>query len=383
MTEVAGISTDMDDVLALLGHSAADWLAGPTASARPRGSLGAVRPVDRALRREMAGLGWIGLALPETLGGVGLGASEALVLSEAFGRHAFPEPFIATAVMPEFLLAAAGAGSGADKLAALHMESERWLSMAWQERAGEIGGVGGMPPQTRLEGQRLSGSKCFVPAVEGDTVLLVSALQGNEAVVVAVDAAEPGVAVEPLAAGDGVSLARIRFDRVAIRSEGAFLRGGAADAAVSRALAAGTLASAAHLAGLASACLDKTVAYVNGRRQFGRAIGSFQSVQHRLVDLYTANRLAGASWRHALHAFNSAAPDAQRAVSAAKARCADAALNAGRTAVQLHGAMGFTDEADIGLYLRAAMFHAAWLGNATQHRRRFAAGLAPEALARV
>lgn len=377
------MSTDLDDTLALLGNSAADWLAGPTASARPRGSLGAVRPVDRALRREMAGLGWIGMALPEALGGVGLGLSEALVLTEAFGRHAFPEPFIATAVMPEFLLAAAGAGSGADSLAALHLKAERWLSLAWQERAGEIGGVAAIAPQTRLEGQRLSGSKCFVPAVEGDTVLLVSAKRGDETVIVAVDAAQAGVVVEPRAAGDGGSLAGVRFASAAIRSEGVLLGGCAAEAALARAIEAGTLASAAHLAGLATSCLDKTVTYVSGRRQFGRAIGSFQSVQHRLVDLYTANRLAAASWRHALHAFNSGAPDARRAISAAKARCADAALNAGRTAVQLHGAMGFTDEADIGLYLRAAVFHAAWLGNATQHRRRFVAGLAPEPLAHV
>jgi alkylation response protein AidB-like acyl-CoA dehydrogenase len=373
-------AADPDDLRAMLGQSAADWLAGSTASARPRGSLGTVRPVDRSLRREMAGLGWIGLALPESLGGSGLGLDEALVLTEAFGRHAFPEPFIATAVMPEFLLASAGEGPGAHSLAALHLEAGRWLSLAWQERAGEID----LPPtQTRLDGLRLSGSKCFVPAVEGDTVLLVSAMRGDDMVIVAVDAAEPGVAVEPLAAGDGSSLARIRFDHAAIRNEGVLVSGRAAEAALSRAVAAGTLASAAQLAGLATASLDKTVAYVGARRQFGRAIGSFQSVQHRLVDLYTANRLANASWRHASHAFDSGTPDAHRAISAAKARCADAASQAGRTAVQLHGAMGFTDEADIGLYLRAAMFHAAWLGNATQHRRRFATGLTPETLVHV
>ena len=373
-------TADSDDVLAQLGDSAASWLAARAAGAQARGGLRAVRPVDRALRREMAELGWIGLALPDALGGLGLGSSEALVISEAFGRHAFPEPFIATAVMPEFLLASVGEGEAASSLAALHLKAERWLSLAWQERAGAIGAV---PPQTRLNGQRLSGSKCFVPAVEGDTVLLVSAMRGDETVIVAVDASEPGVLVEPLAAGDGASLARVRFDRAAIRGEGVLLSGRAAEAALARALEAGTLASAVHMAGLAATCLDKTVAYVSQRRQFGRAIGSFQSVQHRLVDLYAAHRLAGASWRHAARAFNADTPGAPRAISAAKARCADAALNAGRTAVQLHGAMGFTNEADIGLYLRAAMFHAAWLGNATQHRRRFASGLAPEPLVHV
>ena len=378
---VIAMSTDSDDVLAMLRDSATDWLAGRAASAREPATLGTPRTVDRALRREMAELGWIGLGLPESLGGVGLGLREALVLCEAFGRHAFPEPFIATAVMPEILLASAVGHPGTRDLASMHLQSARWLTVAWQERAGEIGGSAMAPAQTRLEGRRLSGAKRFVPAVESDTVLLVSAVRGAETVLVAVDAGAHGVAIDTRAAGDGVSLSHVVFDGVDIRVDDVLLSGVAAQQALAGALDAATLASAAQLAGLATTALAKTVDYVAARRQFGRAIGSFQSVQHRLVDLYTANRLAGASWRHAAQALSSGAPEADRAVSAAKARCADAAVQAGRTAIQLHGAMGFTEEADIGQYLRAAVFHAAWLGNPTRHRRRFASGLAAEPLA--
>jgi alkylation response protein AidB-like acyl-CoA dehydrogenase len=379
------MSATVDDVSSMLGQSAADWLSGPTAAARPRGELGTVRPVNRALRREMAALGWIGLALPESIGGVGLGLREALVLCEAFGRHAFPEPYVATVVMPEVLLACAGEHPRVRDMVALQTGGDRWLTLAWQERTGDIGL---QSPQTRLESLQLTGTKCFVPAVEPDTFLLVSASEAGETVLLAVDAGAPGVVVEPAAAADGVSLASVRFESVVVRPDAVLLRGAAADAALARAVAAGTLASAAHLAGLATACVSKTVDYVNGRRQFERVIGSFQTVQHRLVDLYAANRLAGASWRHALQRFEAASTGAEvetarRAISAAKARCADAAVQAGRVAVQLHGAMGFTEEADIGLYLRAALFHAAWLGNATQHRRRFVAGLTPEALVHV
>lgn len=376
------MNTAMDDVSLMLGRSAADWLAGRSASARPRGALGTVRPVNRALRREFAELGWIGLALPESMGGVGLGLREALVLCEAFGRHAFPEPYIATVVMPEAVLASASDHPRINDLVQLQTGGERWLTLAWQEQTGDFSSH---RPQTRLEGLQLTGAKCFVPAVESDTVLLVSATHAGKTVLVAVDACAPGVTLEPVAAGDGVSLARVRFEAAPVSPDAVLLRGLAAQGALMRAVTSGTLASAAHLAGLANACVEKTVNYVNGRRQFDRLIGSFQTVQHRLVDLYTANRLAGASWRHALHTFGAGADlePARLAISAAKARCADAAVEAGRVAVQLHGAMGFTEEADIGLYLRAALFHAAWLGNATQHRRRFVAGLAPEALVDV
>lgn len=386
------MSAEADDVSAMLGQSAADWLGGLGSRRGLQGPLGAVRPVQRSLRADMAGLGWIGLGLPPALGGLGLGLREALVLCDAFGRHAFPEPYVATVVMPEAVLALAAEHPAAGGLATLHRAAARWLTLAWQEQAADDGS---QAPHTRLEGQRLHGAKCFVPAVEADTVLLVSAVQGHETVLVAVDADAPGLTVRPTAAGDGVSLARLRFDGTPVRAGGVLLAGPAARHALARALAAGTLGSAAQLAGLASGCIEKTVAYVNGRRQFERAIGSFQSVQHRLVDLYTAQRLASASWRHALKCFEGGdADDADgkvgdqvatsaatiAAISAAKARCADAAVQAGRLAVQLHGAMGFTEEADIGAYLRAAFFHAAWLGNAGQHRRRFAAGLAPEPL---
>jgi alkylation response protein AidB-like acyl-CoA dehydrogenase len=377
------MSATVDDVSSMLGQSAADWLSGPAASARPPGELGAVRPVNRALRREMAELGWIGLALPESIGGVGLGLREALVLCEAFGRHAFPEPYIATVLMPECLLACACDHPRIEDLVRLHAGGDRWLTLAWQEQAGDCGAL---PPQTLLEGWQLTGTKRFVPAVESDTVLLVSAVQAGETVLVAIDADAPGVIVDPVAAGDGVSLASVRFESAPVHADAVLLSGASAQSALERAVASGTLASAAHLAGLATACVGKTVDHVNGRRQFDRVIGSFQTVQHRLVDLYTANRLAGASWRHALQTFDAASTDleaARLAISAAKARCADAAVQAGRVAVQLHGAMGFTEEADIGLYLRAALFHAAWLGNATQHRRRFVAGLKPEALVHV
>lgn len=110
------------------------------------------------------------------------------------------------------------------------------------------------------------------------------------------------------------------------------------------------------------------------RVQFGRPIGSFQALQHRAVDLYLQQQLASAVLEDGLRELDDApAPEARSAIaSRIKARCSEAGLRIAREAIQIHGAIGFTDEYDAGLYLKRALVLAAWLGNAAQHRRRYA-----------
>jgi alkylation response protein AidB-like acyl-CoA dehydrogenase len=141
------------------------------------------------------------------------------------------------------------------------------------------------------------------------------------------------------------------------------------------ALDASLIAAAALLSGIAAGALSRTVDYVNQRRQFGQPIGAFQSIQHRCADLYVGLQLAGAAWRRAAKLHDESPGDLANAaaISAAKARASDVALAVGRAAIQMHGAIGFTEESDIGLYLRAAMQYSAWLGGAVAHRRRFLA----------
>jgi alkylation response protein AidB-like acyl-CoA dehydrogenase len=132
------------------------------------------------------------------------------------------------------------------------------------------------------------------------------------------------------------------------------------------------LAVSAELLGVMSAALDITLDYVRERRQFDAPIGSFQALQHRLVDLWMRRELSRASLRRAVASFDSGVPARAVAVSAAKARCSDAGILIARQGIQLHGAMGYTDGCDIGLCLKRAVLLAAFLGNATQQRWRFA-----------
>jgi alkylation response protein AidB-like acyl-CoA dehydrogenase len=114
--------------------------------------------------------------------------------------------------------------------------------------------------------------------------------------------------------------------------------------------------------------------YLRTRVQFGKPIGAFQALQHRAVDLHIHGELASAVLEEALAVLDRgpAAPARAAAASRVKARCAEAATRITREAIQFHGAIGFTDEFDAGLYLKRALVLTAWLGGATWHRRRYA-----------
>jgi alkylation response protein AidB-like acyl-CoA dehydrogenase len=349
-----------DDIVAPLLDSAADFLAGRHSPARCKTAVGLAGPVDAAMWRGMAEVGWTALMLPEALGGSGLSLSTAAALCELFGRELVPEPLIAASVMPTAILAAAESALAAQLAGAL-VSGEHLLTLAWQARAGQLDPE---TPCVRLQDGRLSGRSLFVPVADDNAILLVWADAGGAPALAAVRADAMGVARQAQAAGL-TTLSTVSFDGAAILAGKPVLQGAAAETALRAALTAGSVCAAAQLAGLAAGALQKTLDYVGNRVQFGRPIGSFQSIQHRCADLYIATRLSRAAWREA------ACRPSPAAVAAAKARCGDTAFKVGREAVQLHGAMGFTEEADIGLYLRAALHFSSWLGAPALQRRRF------------
>ena len=136
----------------------------------------------------------------------------------------------------------------------------------------------------------------------------------------------------------------------------------------------GRAIAAAELCGVMSRALEMTLDYLKTRVQFGKPIGSFQALQHRAVDLHIQKELSSAVLDEALAELDRGpdAPARAAIASRVKARCSDAALRITRETIQLHGGIGFTDEHDIGLYLKRALTVAAWLGNASAHRRRYA-----------
>jgi alkylation response protein AidB-like acyl-CoA dehydrogenase len=368
-------ANESDEVMQMLMDSADAFLADRHQLKRLRiGNSTPASAVDLSVWQTMVELGWLGLRVPEELSGAGLELRYTAALCEAFGMALLPEPFIAYGVMPAGFLAHCPAGAIRNQMLADFLSGQSRFSLAWQEAPGQLAP---WPIVARRDASgRLSGSKIFVPCSLPRTSFLVSVVDGDTPAVLALPADAEGLQIEPFRMGDGSLAGKLSLDGVVWKAE-ALVRGDAAVAALQAALDEATIALAAQLAGLAEGALALSLNYLKTRTQFGRPIGSFQALQHRAVDLYLAVELAKAAWRNAarLQGAEPGARATRMAISAAKATSAKAALNMGREGVQFFGAMGFTEEADIGLYLRSALQWSAWLGGEAAHGRNYFADL--------
>ncbi|WP_369011642.1 acyl-CoA dehydrogenase family protein [Novosphingobium cyanobacteriorum] len=319
---------------------------------------------DPATWASFGELGWTGVLLPERLGGSELGLEPALTLAEELGRSIAPEPFVASSVIAGTLLSAATTDAATELGIAL-AQGRRSVTLAWQENRGSLG----LPPfVTCLQNGMLSGTKVHVPGWHPGVALLVAAVSATGPVVVLVDPTAAGVTITASRLTDATLAADIVFDRVAIADDAVLLRGAAAEAALQLALARGTVALSAQLEGLAGALWQMTASYMKDRLQFGSRLSDFQALRHQMVDLSAGIELAAASWRAAATALDSGV-GVDLAIHAAKARCSQAAQDMSRWAIQYHGAFGYTDEADVGLFVHAALAWSTWLGNPAAHRR--------------
>ncbi len=286
------------------------WPAGPAGA-------GARSPAARveAVWSRLADMGALAVALPAVGDGLGLGPLDWVLLAEETGYAALPHPFVETACV------AAPLGVAAGRVAT--------------DLAGAV-----------------------VPFAAGaDTFLL---RRGGELVTVAAAEAQ----VSPVAAVDGaLAAARVQAGTTGGRVV-------AANEDVERAFDRGVLGTAAQLVGLSQRMLDLTVAYVRERRQFGVPVGSFQAVKHRLADALVHLSFARPAVHRAAWSITHDRPERGRDTSMAKAMASDAAREVGAAALQCHGAIGYTVEYDLHLYLKRSWALAAAWGDAGWHRDR-------------
>ncbi|WP_144184610.1 acyl-CoA dehydrogenase family protein [Elioraea rosea] len=341
------------------------------AAISPRnGPLGRVRALrsteagfDRAVLAEMGALGWLGLRVAEEAGGAGLGVAELCALAEELGHGLAPEPFVAVAAIAAPLVPEEDVIAGA-----------RVLLPAWAEKPHAVDASGTTSAAIDGATLRVTGRKIAVPMAAGADGFLVTAREGDALSVVLVETGVPGVTLHAESTVDGGHLGTLTLEaaRCVRVAEDASSR-------IARLLDEAAIATAAELVGLMDRAFAITLDYLNTRQQFGKPIGAFQVLQHRAADLKIQLELARAAVSHAASVCDDGAPAAQRAAAAslAKARASDAALTVTRQAIQLHGGIGYTDEADIGLFLRRAMVLAACFGTATAHRRRYAEAAPP------
>ena len=346
---MTALDRDRNENIALIRDSAAA-VAPPGAGLQRVRALRFGRPgFDRAVWQQICDMGWPALRVPEADGGSGLGMQEFCALAEELGAALVPEPLIPCAMAARLL---AGA-----PLAQL-ITGEKIVIAAWQESFNSLATVGA----TRCIDGRVSGRKRFVPMADGADAFVVTTADGP--VLVQADAPGLSLVVEPTQDGGC-------FGTLSLADAPAQSCVGDVAAALDEAV----LATSAYLLGLTERAFAMTLDYLTTRKQFGRPIGSFQALQHRAVDLRIQIALTRASVESAAATLDSApAPEVrQAAVSRAKARAAETAMLVTRQAIQLHGAIGYTDEYDVGLYLRKAMTLANLYGSADVHRARFAA----------
>lgn len=295
---------------------------------------------DADLWAAMVEQGWTGIAVPETLGGVGLGMVEAAVLLEQTGAHLAPVPLLQQLTA----LAVLAGGPWGERL--LSGETVACVARTSLQRDGD-GSVSG-----RTE-----------PVVYGARAGVLVAPAGDE--LVAVDLAAVPRSPEP-AMDQTRELAWIDLEDVP-----AVTVGGAAEAAAH--LDRGAVFHSAEMLGAAEAVMNLAVEYAKVREQFGRPIGSFQAVKHRCADMLVDIEGMRSAVYHAAWALGAATPDAATAAASAKIWCSDAGVRVAESALQVHGGIGFTWEADVHLYLKRAQLDQTAFGDARHHRARLAA----------
>jgi alkylation response protein AidB-like acyl-CoA dehydrogenase len=326
--------------------------------------------------KSFAELGWLGAGLSEEAGGFGGSAIENAVLMEQFGRALVLEPFLASAVLAQQTLAALPQGETRDRLIEEAVSGETILALAHGEPAAR-GDVEHVTTEAVPAGNgwRLTGHKSLVLGAPMANRLLVSARSpdGVGLFLVAPDAAN--LRLKPYRTLDNLRVADIWLDGA--EAESVLAAPGEGMPAITKGVDHALIAVTAEAVGAMQAALLMTRDYLQTRKQFGTAIGNFQALQHRMADMLVELELSRSVLYQGLAAIDGTPFERVRAMSAMKAIVSSAAMFVGRNVIQLHGAIGMTEEYAIGHYYRRLFVIAAQFGNESLHLERLAANPVP------
>ena len=333
---------------------------------------------SRELWKTFAEMGFSGLLVPENFGGSGLGCVEAGVVMEEIGRTLMPSPFLSTAVLAASALSRGG--NAAQKR--LHLpkiaDGSLLAALAIDEGAKHRPLHTAMQAVRSGNGFRLNGAKALVVDGHVADLLIVAARSagspGNRdgLTLFLVDAKTKGIAIERTMMVDAHNAARVEFDNVEVDADGVLGEVDQGAALLEAVLDIGRGAVASEMVGLSEEVFGRTVAYLKDRKQFGKAIGEFQALQHRAAQLYIDIEITRAAVLKALQALDADIAKATAAVAVAKARAGATATLAVQEGVQMHGGMGMTDQFDIGFFMKRARVCQELFGDANFHADQLA-----------
>jgi alkylation response protein AidB-like acyl-CoA dehydrogenase len=333
-------------------------------------------------QRLVRDMGWTGIGIPESYAGIGLGFIEIAIVQQEMGRTLHASPLFANNALAAPALLAAGN----------EQQRRRWLpALAAGECIAAFACTGpqGIPGSAGIEafltpqsvGFTLSGAASFVVFGQSANVLIVAARapdsHGDDGISLLVLTPDmPGIRIEKLAVMDLTRpYASIVFDNVAIASEHILGTPGQAHATFQATLALGNIALAAEQTGGAEKCLNFATEYAKQREQFGRAIGSFQAIKHKLADMMVLVEAAKSAVYYAACTATENPALLNEAAAVAKAYCADAFFKCAGEAIQIHGGIGYSWEHDAHLYFKRARASMNLLGDSRYQREQIAAQL--------
>jgi alkylation response protein AidB-like acyl-CoA dehydrogenase len=310
-------------------------------------SGGDARGHDAALWKAVAGQGWLGAAIPEAYGGLGLGHLELCVIAEELGRAVAPIPFASTVYFLAEAVMLAGSEDQKTQLLSKIAAGEIIGAMATSEGPGLLTSAG---LKTTVADGRRSGVK--LPVTDGDiaNVALVLAKEGGRPGLFLVDLDGEGVTRDALKTLDPTrDAARLTFKEAPARRLG---DAGAGFDLLEQINDRAAILLAFEQCGGADRCLEMAKAYALERYAFGRVIASYQAIKHKLADMYVRNELARSNAYYGAWALNTGAPEMPIAASAARIAASEAFWFASKENIQTHGGIGFTWEMDCHLYYR-------------------------------
>ncbi|HEY1741491.1 MAG TPA: acyl-CoA dehydrogenase family protein [Acidimicrobiia bacterium] len=362
---------ELSDDQVALRDAATDLLGDRASLAAVRAHTESDAPYDKALWAAMVEQGWLGVAIPESDGGLGLGLVELAVLLEALGGHCAPAPYLPT-VLAAGACQRAGLGGAVEAL----LSGDSIGCVGWTRRAGAVTARRDGTGDGTGDGWLLDGRTDPVPYAPVANVALIAATVGGEGgaaepELFAVSLDEVGRPARETAMDVTRPLGWLRFDGTPAQRVG--------DASHARALLDhGAALTAAEMLGGAQAVLDMAVDYAKDRVQFGRPIGSFQAVKHRCADmLVDVEGMRSTAYWAAWSLGHDPADEASVAASTAKCWASDASKRVMASGLQVHGGIGFTWEHDLHFFMKRAQLDQLEFGDASFHRARLTALLRP------
>ena len=374
----------LSDEQLMIQESAAGFLAAASDSAAIRAAMASPQGFDAQLWRQIAEeLCWPGLMIPEQYGGVGMGFVEQAILLEQMGTHLLCSPFFASACLatPALLL------SDNEAL------RQRWLpelaagsltaTLAFRENRDGWHATEQPRASRQGDGWQLDGTfEAVIDGASADLLIVATRDDAGELRLFAVPANQAGIRRQALPTLDQTRRrARIELNQVAASAEQCLHTDGAGELLLDKVLQVGAIALACEQTGAAQRTLDLTLAYIGERKQFGRAIASFQAIKHRCADLMLAIECARSAGYYAACVAREAliedgdaelAGQLAEAAAIAKSQASETFMHCAAESIQLHGGVGFTWEYDPHLYFKRARASEQLLGTPSWHRERLA-----------